>query len=44
MQFKNLNKNNNIHITTGIPFSPEVPFLCTVDDGIALNNFYLLLK
>lgn len=44
MQFKNLNKNNNIHISTGIPFSPEVPFLCTVDDGIALNNFYLLLK
>ena len=43
-QFDILNKNNNIEIYTGIPFSPEVPYLCTVEDGIALNNFYSLLK
>lgn len=43
-QFNILNKNPKVHISTGIPFSPEVPYLCTVDDGIQLNKFYSLLK
>lgn len=43
-QFYEINKNSSVEMFTGIPFSPEVPFLCTKQDGIQLNNFYLLLK
>ena len=43
-QFIKLNNNKNITITTEVPMSPEVPYLCSVEDGIYLTYFYNLLK
>lgn len=42
--FCQINRNQRITIQTDIPLSPEVPYNCSVEDGIQLVSFFALLK